>query len=93
MRATRYTTRKKFLIVVLAIGLAGFSSSALAAKDHTGFFDGPLNSGPEATKACLECHEDASTQVMATSHWTWSSPQTIDGKKVNRGKINAVNNF
>jgi len=31
--------------------------------------------------------------VMATSHWTWSTEQTIGGKKVQRGKINALNNF
>ncbi len=63
-----------------------------AATDHS-FIEGPLNSGPEVTKACLECHQDAADHIMKTSHWTWSLDQNIDGKKVNRGKINAINNF
>jgi hypothetical protein len=88
----RQIAKAKFLAVVLALLLIGFSGSALAA-DHSGFFEGPLNSGPDVTKACLDCHEDAATEVMATSHWTWSVEQSIDGKKVNRGKVNALNNF
>jgi len=86
-------SRMKFLIVVLAFGLFGLNGSALAATDHSEFFCEPLKSGPEVTRACLECHDEAATDVMKTSHWTWSSLQTIDGKKVNRGKINAINNF
>jgi octaheme c-type cytochrome (tetrathionate reductase family) len=30
---------------------------------------------------------------MKTSHWTWDAEQTINGKQVKRGKVNAVNNF
>lgn len=93
MKARRHIAKAKFLIAVLVVMLAGFSSPALAAEDHSGYFDGTLNSGPEVTKACLECHEDAATQVMATSHWTWSTEQTIAGKQTNRGKVNALNNF
>ena len=89
----RNITKTKFLVVLFAVLLTAFSSSALAATDHSGFFEGPLNSGPEVTKACLECHEDAAAEVMATSHWTWAVDQTIGGKKVHRGKINALNNF
>ena len=33
--------------------------------DHTNLFDGPFETGYEVTLACLECHEDAATQVMA----------------------------
>jgi octaheme c-type cytochrome (tetrathionate reductase family) len=30
---------------------------------------------------------------MATAHWTWSSEQVVDGRKVSLGKKNALNNF
>ena len=93
MRSRRHAATRRLLFTALAVGLTGLYGSALAAEDHTGHFDGPLNTGPEVTQACLECHEDAADQVMATSHWTWSSMQTIGGKQVNRGKLNAINNF
>lgn len=93
MKARRQIAQAKILIAVLVVMLIGLTGSALAAEDHSGYFEGTLDSGPEVTKACLGCHEDAAKQVMATSHWTWSTEQTIGGKKVQRGKINALNNF
>lgn len=80
------------MITLLAVSLS-VVAPAEASTDHSDFFDGPLSSGPEVTKKCLECHEDAAIDVMKTSHWTWSSPQTINGKEVDRGKKNAINNF
>ncbi|MDH4062091.1 MAG: tetrathionate reductase family octaheme c-type cytochrome, partial [Aquincola sp.] len=69
-------------------------ADALAAKDHGKLISGPFKSGPEVTKACLECHEDEAHDFMKTVHWTWSARQRIAGKgDVNLGKINAVNNF
>ncbi len=79
------------VIGILALSLLW--AGTVSATDHSEFIEGPFNSGPEVTMACLECHEDASTEVMATSHWTWESEQIIDGKKVKRGKINVMNNF
>lgn len=93
MRARRQIAKAKVLIAVLVVMLSGFSGSALAAADHLEYFDGAFNSGPEVTKACLECHEDAAKQMMTTSHWTWSNKQTIGGEQVERGKVNALNNF
>ena len=80
---------KLLCLTILAVFLA---SPALANSDHASI-EGPLNSGPEVTKKCLECHEDAADHVMKTSHWTWSAEQTIDGKKVKRGKSDVINNF
>ncbi len=82
---------QRLLFCVLALTLAG--SGVASAMDHSGFIEGPFNSGPQVTETCLECHEDAATEVMATSHWTWESEQIIDGKKVLRGKKNVMNNF
>ena len=77
-----------FCAIALSLSWTGFA----AAADHS-FIEGPINSGPEATKVCLQCHEDAATHIMKTSHWTWNAEQVIDGKTVKRGKINSVNNF
>lgn len=82
---------QRLLFCVLALTLIG--AGIASATDHSEFIEGPFNSGPEVTETCLECHEDAATEVMATSHWTWDSEQIIDGKKVKRGKINVMNNF
>jgi octaheme c-type cytochrome (tetrathionate reductase family) len=68
------------------------SLGAANATDHT-FIEGPLANGTDVTKTCLECHENAAFDIMKTSHWTWSSKQTVDGKQIQRGKINTINNF
>jgi octaheme c-type cytochrome (tetrathionate reductase family) len=69
------------------------SGTAGAAQDHSTLIQGPFRSGPEVTKACLQCHETQARDFMKTVHWTWSSRQKIAGKDVDLGKVNAVNNF
>jgi octaheme c-type cytochrome (tetrathionate reductase family) len=64
--------------------------------DHKNLIQGPFESGPEVTKACLECHEDAAFEVMQTVHWTWESkPYQMEGRTepVTIGKKNSLNNF
>ncbi len=66
--------------------------------DHTSLLTGPYTSGPEVTRACLECHPEAAEQIMSTVHWTWeSNPYTnIPGhedESVTIGKKNQINNF
>jgi octaheme c-type cytochrome (tetrathionate reductase family) len=64
--------------------------------DHSTFFDQPFADGPAVTRACLECHPDASKQVMKTSHWHWQGdPVEIAGHsgKHRIGKKNLINNF
>ncbi len=64
--------------------------------DHTSIISGPFETGSEVTLACLACHEEAATSVMATAHWTWESqPYTLEGRDtpVTVGKKNAINNF
>jgi octaheme c-type cytochrome (tetrathionate reductase family) len=63
-------------------------------EDHMEI-EGPFESGPAVTAVCLDCHDDAAADFMMTTHWTWSSEQEIEGQDcvVDRGKINAVNNF
>ncbi len=64
--------------------------------DHTFLIEGPLETGQAVTAACLECHPEASQQVMGTSHWTWESkPIELPGRDepVTVGKKNQINNF
>lgn len=64
--------------------------------DHTDLIQGPLTTGPEVTAVCLECHEDASHQMMQTVHWTWESePVLLPGRDepVTIGKANQINNY
>lgn len=64
--------------------------------DHTKFkilkqkFDTPQ----DLTNACLSCHNKRGKEFMKTSHWKWTSPETLaDGKVVELGKRNVLNNF
>jgi octaheme c-type cytochrome (tetrathionate reductase family) len=57
---------------------------------------GPFETGQDVTKACLECHENSASEMMATAHWTWESePYDIEGhdEPVTIGKKNQINNF
>ncbi|MCP4547886.1 MAG: tetrathionate reductase family octaheme c-type cytochrome [bacterium] len=67
-----------------------------AHVDHASLIEGPFADGPSVTRACLECHEDAAGEIMATSHWTWESPTVFRahfGDSVRLGKRTAMNNF
>jgi hypothetical protein len=52
----------------------------------------PLTSGPEVTRACLSCHNQAALQFHKTIHWTWMDPSTADSVKMGKGGL-SVNNF
>lgn len=68
----------------------------LPHTDHSDLLPGPFESGPEVTKACLECHEEAAHEVTQTVHWTWESePVLLPGRDepVTIGKKNQINNF
>ncbi|MFO7766579.1 MAG: tetrathionate reductase family octaheme c-type cytochrome [Pelovirga sp.] len=84
----RLSSRLLFFLCLILI----WTGTALAV-DHSKFVRGPFENGPEVTETCLYCHESAAEDIMKTSHWTWSLSQVVDGKRVERGKINAINNF
>jgi octaheme c-type cytochrome (tetrathionate reductase family) len=84
-RFSRFT----FLVLTTFFCLA----SIAAAADHKDRIKGPVTDGPGITRQCLGCHENASAEVMKTTHWTWSAKQDINGKTVDRGKKNTINNF
>jgi len=63
--------------------------------DHSEFFDAEMTDGTQVTAKCLECHEGAAREVMATQHWTWLGDEVEgrDGKPVKIGKMNLLNNY
>ncbi len=79
-------------ILLIVVGLLSLSLTSHAV-DHSKFIKGPFADGSEVTKVCLECHEDEATDFMLTPHWTWSRTQVVNGKEVQLGKINAINNY
>jgi hypothetical protein len=50
-----------------------------------------FGSGPEVTRACLSCHNNAAEQMHRTIHWTWLCPADPEGKMGKAGLT--INNF
>ena len=70
----------------------GVASGVLSTADHSRFaeLDKPFASGPEVTRACLKCHNQAAGQVHKSIHWTWECNK---GDEKGLGKAHVVNNF
>jgi len=68
-------------------------STRSSTTDHSKLkeLEGPFFSGPEVTKACLECHNTAGHQFMKNKHWTWDYKHPTTGQHL--GKSVLVNNF
>ncbi len=64
-----------------------------ATTDHSKLkeLEGPFLSGPEVTKACIECHNTAGHQFMQNKHWTWDYKHPKTGQHL--GKSVLINNF
>jgi octaheme c-type cytochrome (tetrathionate reductase family) len=64
-----------------------------STADHSKFkeLEKTFATGPEVTKACLECHTEAAKQVQKTKHWTWEYLNPVTEQKL--GKKNVINNF
>ncbi|MBW6486683.1 MAG: tetrathionate reductase family octaheme c-type cytochrome [Syntrophobacterales bacterium] len=84
-------------ITILAVAAflgAVLASTAFAEVDHAQFVEGAtFKSGQEVTAKCLECHDKEAADLMKTTHWKWSKEQDVNGKKMELGKKNVINNF
>jgi len=63
---------------------------------HVDIITGPFETAQDVTATCLECHPDAASEYMQTTHWTWESkPFDVPWRSepVTIGKINQINNF
>ena len=79
------------IVICIAVLFAGL---AFGAGNHADRVKGPFTSGPEVTKACLQCHEKQAKDFMKTVHWTWETTQDVPGKgKAAIGKKGSINNF
>jgi len=63
-----------------------------ADHSHHDVLKQPFASGPEVTKACLSCHNQAALQFHQTIHWTWMDPITEKSAKLGKGGL-SLNNF
>ncbi|MEK7826122.1 MAG: hypothetical protein AAB299_00045, partial [Thermodesulfobacteriota bacterium] len=54
-----------------------FAGAVVAAQDHASLVKGPFKTGPDVTKACLQCHEQQAKDFMKTRHWTWNLNQEV----------------
>jgi octaheme c-type cytochrome (tetrathionate reductase family) len=72
--------------------IAGLLTGTSAADPHQEI-NGPFENPLQVTETCLACHEDAASQMMKTTHWTWTAEQQVNGRSINRGKKNTINNF
>lgn len=82
---------------LLGVALLVATTFGHAAEDHTQHVKGSFKSGPEVTKACLECHEKQATDFMKTTHWNWKgTPNHVKGLEKSAklyGKANMINAF
>lgn len=69
--------------------------ASVMAQSHKDYISGPFISPQEVTQECLNCHENAATEIMKTNHWTWLNEEFVDANdnKVQMGKKNFINNF
>ena len=91
--------------IMTAGGAADLSDAATAWQkmpahplhtDHSTFFQAPFADGPSVPRACLQCHPQASREVMQTAHWNWQGEEVIisgHDEPVRIGKRNVINNF
>lgn len=82
----------KYFYVIIAVAI-GIASQAFGGQNHADFIAGPFKNGPEVTKKCMECHEQETKSFMNSVHWKWAKKQTVNGKTMEYGKKNALNNF
>jgi octaheme c-type cytochrome (tetrathionate reductase family) len=84
--------RHRILATLLGAALCFSWTPVMALEAHDNI-QGPFSDPRKVTQKCLECHEDAATEVMQTQHWNWQQKQVVNGKEQLYGKVNAMTNF
>lgn len=81
------------MFFVVAEGALAESTSKTSTADHTKFEELKVKfkTGPEVTRACLQCHTNAAKQIHQTKHWRWEYKNPDTGQLL--GKRHVVNNF
>jgi octaheme c-type cytochrome (tetrathionate reductase family) len=78
-----------WVVFFMLYGPIAFASTA----DHSKFDElaGPFATGPDVTRACIECHNQAADEVRHSIHGTWEYTHPVTGQQL--GKRHAVNAF
>ncbi|MBF0156695.1 MAG: tetrathionate reductase family octaheme c-type cytochrome [Magnetococcales bacterium] len=65
------------------------ASPHLSTADHARMpaLQGPFESGPEVTRACLSCHNRAARQVQESLHWTWAYDAPDSGRGYGKSRV------
>ena len=86
--------RRKQCFGTTLLLVAGVFAARAVAGTHADYVGaGPFATGPDVTKKCLECHDKEAQAFKTSVHWTWARKQTSNGKSIELGKKNALNNF
>lgn len=95
MSSADYQLSSGIQSLVLASLLLLAFAHAQAGPDHTRWLEGPYQTGPDVTQACLSCHRRQAEDFSQQAHWNWSEEQELAGRDgwVAMGKKNALNNF
>ncbi|MBF0248714.1 MAG: tetrathionate reductase family octaheme c-type cytochrome [Alphaproteobacteria bacterium] len=82
-----------YALLAAGAAVAATPNTKTSTADHSKFsqLKGPFPDGPSVTRACLDCHNDAASQIHKTKHWTWDVVNPATGR--NLGKKNIINNF
>jgi len=79
--------------VGLLLLLIGLIAVPAIAGSHKNRIKGPINEPQDVTRQCLKCHKGQAKDFMQTSHWQWGMEQDVNGKTVDMGKKNFINNY
>lgn len=88
----------RFIGFLAGVAIMATAVQGMAGVDHSEFVKGPFQTGPDVTKACLECHEKQAGDFIKTPHWTWKGPSRghvagLEKSDKEYGKANLINNF
>ncbi|MBN2166096.1 MAG: tetrathionate reductase family octaheme c-type cytochrome [Marinilabiliaceae bacterium] len=67
-----------------------------SSVDHSKFeqLKNDFETPQEVTEACISCHNQRHTEVMASNHWNWERLSYVEGRGIERvGKQNVINNY
>jgi octaheme c-type cytochrome (tetrathionate reductase family) len=81
------------LCLAASPGGAATPEKKASTADHSKFeeLQQAFASGPDVTRACLQCHTEAAKQLHKTTHWTWEYNHEQTGQRL--GKKYVVNSF
>ena len=79
--------------IVVILSIVTFSMVKGDTQDHSSFglLEGPFETGPDVTSACITCHSDVPDGIMESVHWTWEETNPVTGDNV--GKNDVINNY